>query len=94
MNLWAFLASAVGPLLVRALAYVGISILTVTGVDAVCAALQSSAQNSWGGMPSAVLGLASLAGVPQALGIIFGAFNARLTLWLATSMTRWVVAKP
>ncbi len=94
MSLFAFLLGAVGPLVARALTYIGISVLTITGVETAFGALQSAAQSSWGGLPVAVLGLASLAGVPEALGIIFGCFNARLALWLATSMTRWAVAKP
>lgn len=91
---WAtWLLSLAGPLVIRALLAIGVSVLTITGVDTAFGGLVSSAQSYYGGMPSAVLGLASLAGVPQALGIVFGAFNARLAMWLAVSATRWVTAK-
>jgi len=92
---WAsWLLALIGPLAAKALLYLGITVLTFTGVDAAFGAVVNLAKSSYGGMPAAILGLCAMAGVPQALGIIFGAFNARLAMWLASSASRWVVAKP
>lgn len=90
-NLFAFLLSAVGPLVLRAIAAVGMGVVTFTGVDAALQGLISQAQSSWGNLASDVLGLASVAGVPQALGIIAGAMTARVTIWVGVSATRWIV---
>lgn len=88
---WAtWLIGLVGPIVGRILAYLGIGIATFAGVDLVFGQLQSYAQSNWAGLPSAVLQLASLSYVPQALGLIFGAFNARLTLWIARASTQFI----
>jgi len=90
----AWLLGLAGPVVVRALTYLGITLLTITGVQEAVQGLISMAQTSYAGMPSAVLGLCYLAGIPTALGIVWGAFNARLALWIAVSSTRWVTGKP
>lgn len=86
--MWAFLFSAVGPLAIRALTLIGFSAVTFTGVMELVNALISQAQASWSSMPVVMLSLASLAGVPQALGLIFGAFVARATLWIGASASK------
>ena len=85
-----FLIGMVGPMVLRVLATLGMSVVTFTGVTAIVGTLVSQAQASWAGLPSAVLGLGSLAGLPQALGIICGAFAARASLWAVTSATKLV----
>ncbi len=80
-TLFTFLASAVGPLAIRVLIALGFSAVTFTGVTSAFGALVSYAQSSWSSMPVAVLQLASLAGVPGAIGLVFGAMLARLALW-------------
>lgn len=91
MTLWGFLVAAVGPLAIKILVALGISVLTVTGVDAVAAELVGYVQGSWGTMPASMAGLVGLSGLPTAVGMVLGAFNARLALWMATSATKWVV---
>lgn len=90
MSWAAWLLSIAGPVLVRALAYIGIAAVTITGVQEAFDALLSSLQGSMAGMPSAVAQIAGLAGFPTAIGIVWGAFNARLTLWITLASTRWV----
>ena len=85
-----FLIGMVGPMVLRVLATLGMSVVTFTGVTAIVGTLVSQAQSSWAGLPAAVLGLGSLAGLPQALGIVCGAFTARATLWAVTSATKLV----
>ncbi len=80
-----FIIAITGPVVLRIMMVLGLSVITFTGVTDLVQQLIGSAQSSWGALPSQVLGLAALAGVPEALGIICGAFAARATLWAATS---------
>jgi hypothetical protein len=91
MNLITFLLAAVGPLAVRVIAAVGMSVLTFTGVDTALNEVISTAQSSWGGMSAAVLGLAGVAGIPACLGLIAGAMSARVGMWVAASAAKWIV---
>lgn len=88
--MWAFLLAAVGPLAVRALTVLGFSAVTFTGVSAAVTGLIGQAQTSFSALPAAVLALASIAGVPQALGLICGAYVARVTLWVGASAVKMI----
>jgi len=90
-NLFGFLMLAVGPMVLRALTMLGIGTITFTGVTAGLTSLISAAQSNWSSIPSDVLGLAGLAGIPECLGIVAGAFVARAGMWVAVSATRWVI---
>lgn len=68
-TLFAFLASAVGPLALRVVAALGLGVLTFTGVDNVVSTLISGAQNNWGSISADILGLASVAKIPECLGL-------------------------
>lgn len=86
----AWLITLVGPIVFRVLATLGLSVVGFTGMVELVNALVASAQSSWSGLPAAVLGLSALAGMPEALGLVFGAFVARTALWAAMSATRLV----
>lgn len=88
--MWAFLASAIGPLAIRALVAIGFASVTFAGVKTGFDALVSTAQSNWSALPAAVLQLASLAGVPQALGLVLGAMSARIALWSAANGTKLI----
>jgi hypothetical protein len=88
--LWSFLASAIGPLAIRALLALGFTGISFAGVNTAFQALITYSQSQWLGLPTAVLQLASVAGVPIALGMIFGAGTARITLWVTTNMTKLI----
>lgn len=86
---WAtWLLAMVGPVAFRVLAVLGLGIVTFTGVTELVRTLVTQAQNQWAGLPANVLGLATLAGMPEALGIVFGAIVARAALWAAASATK------
>lgn len=88
---WAtWLLQLAGPLAIRVLSVLGMTVMTFTGVVELVRELVTMAQSHWAALPAAVLSLASLAGVPQALGIVAGALVARVTLWAATSASRLV----
>lgn len=87
----AFLMGMAGPLLFRVITMLGISTLTFTGVTVALQSLIDMATSNWSSLPSDVLALASIAGIPQCLGIIAGAFVARVGMWVAVSATRFIV---
>lgn len=91
MTLAQFLASAIGPLVLRALAAAGIGVLSVAGVQEVIGVMIDHAQNAWSTIPAGALALIGLTGAPTALGMVFGAINARAALWVITSASRWMV---
>jgi hypothetical protein len=91
MNLATFLLSIAGPLALRVIAALGMGVVTYTGVDTALNGLIQQAQSSWQGLSADVLGLAAVAGIPGALGIIAGAMTARVTIWVGVSATRWIV---
>ena len=72
MNLFAFLASAVGPLAIKILAALGISAVTFVGVDLVVSQLLGLITTGFGGFTGATAQVLGLAGFGKALGIIVG----------------------
>lgn len=89
-TLFTFLMGAIGPMVLRALTMLGIGTLTFTGVTVALNGLITMAQTNWASVPSDVLALGSIAGIPECLGIIAGAFVARTGMWVALSATRWI----
>lgn len=90
-TLAAFLISMVGPLVLKAITMLGIGVVTFTGVTVAVQGLIDMATTNWASLPSDILALASIAGIPQCLGIICGAFVARTGMWVAVSASRWIV---
>lgn len=91
INIAAWLLSLVGPLAVRVLVSLGFTAVTYTGVTALVEQLVAMAQSNWSAMPVAVLQLCALSGIPQVLGMIFGAYAARVAMFAAVGMTRFVL---
>lgn len=90
MNIWSFLAAAVGPLALRVIAALSLSVVTFTGVDTALSGLITMAQSNWSGMGADVLQLCSIARIPECFGLIAGSMSARVTAWVASSAARWV----
>jgi len=93
MNLAALLVALVGPMAARAIIALGFSALTFTGVTLSANALVTYAQTAWSGIPLDVFMLASLSGIPEFFGMVFGALIARLSMWAVVSSTRYIVSK-
>lgn len=91
MNIFAFLLSAVGPLAIRVIAALGFTAVSYTGVTALANQLVQMAQSNWSAIPTAVLQLVTLSAIPQVLGMIFGAYMARMAVWAAFSAARYVL---
>lgn len=93
MPLAAFLLTLIGPLVIRILLVLGITTVTFTGVTVALNALIAIAQQNWSSIASDLLGLASIAGIPQCIGIITGSMSTRVAMWAAISSTRWITGK-
>lgn len=91
MSIAAWLLALVGPVVVRALIACAFTAVTFVGVTGVVDQLVTLAQTDWAALPADVLSLAGLSGIPQALGMILGAYSARVAMWAAVSATRYVV---
>ena len=91
MNIAAWLLTLVGPLVIRVIAALGFTAVTYTGVTALINQLVSTAQQNWSAMPTAVLQLLTLSGIPQVLGMIFGAYMARVAMWAAVGAAKYVL---
>jgi hypothetical protein len=89
-TLFAFLVGAVGPLAIRVLMAIGFATVTFTGVTVAMNNLIEFAQTNWSSLPATVLQLASIAGIPLALGMVFGAGMARVTLWMVANSTKLI----
>lgn len=89
-TLASLLMGLAGPMVIRGLITLGFTAVTFAGVQTVVNGLITYAQNSWATMPTTILALASLCGLPEAAGLICGAYIARVTLWAAASSTRLI----
>ena len=90
MALADLLIGMAAPMVLRAVTTLGLGLVTFTGVADSLDGLISQAVSNYQSIPADILGLAGVAGVPQALGIICGAMVARVGLWVASSATKWV----
>lgn len=91
MTLVQWLMMLIGPLVSRALIYCGFAVLTIAGLQEAVDLLVSQVQASFGGIPSAVLQLASLANVPEGLGLVLGAYAARVLVWVKMNAVKMVI---
>jgi len=92
MNLGAWLLSLAGPLALRVLTALGVGTITFTGVATSLQTLIDMAVSNWAGVGADILALASLAGLPECVGIICGAMVARVGIWAAVSATKFFLS--
>ena len=91
MTIAAWLLAVCLPLVIRAVIGLGFTALTFTGISAIVDQLVGLAQSNWAAMPAGVLQLAALSGIPQVMGMIFGAYAARMAIYYATGLKRFVL---
>lgn len=92
MTLFAFLLRAVGPLAIKILAALGVSVMTFTGVDLAVTAMLDHVTSAWSGLPADAAAMLGLAGIGQLLGMVTASITARVAMWSAASASKWVVA--
>lgn len=85
------LLGAAGPLALRVIASLGMSVLVFAGVDTALGGLITMAQTNWSSVAADVLGLAAVAKVPECLGLIAGSMSTRVSVWVAAQASRWIV---
>lgn len=86
-----FLMLLIGPLVVRGLAAVGFTALVFTGVNELVNSLVANAQTAWSSMSFTILQLATIAGLPQMIGIIFGAYLGVFAMKAAVGASRYIL---
>lgn len=93
MNIATWLLQLVAPLVVRGIIALGFTAVTFTGVSALSNSLVQTAQQNWSAMPATVIQLCSLCGIPESLGMIFGALLAVLALRASVGFSKFVLKK-
>jgi hypothetical protein len=89
-----WLMTMITPVVGRVLFALGFSVISFVGFDAMFTQVAQQAASSYGSLPGDVLGLAGLAGFPEALGILFGALATRVALISATTLAKRIGAAP
>lgn len=93
MNIAAWLIAMVGPVVIRGIIALGFTAVTLTGVTAASNQLVQIAQQNWASIPTTVMQLASLSGIPEMLGMISGAYVARVAMWASIGASKYVFKK-
>lgn len=93
MTIAAWLMALVGPLVVRGIIALGFTAVTLTGITAASNTLVEIAQSNWSALPVSVLQLASLSGIPESLGVILGAYVARMLIFASMGASKFVFKK-
>lgn len=78
--LGAFLQVSVGALAAKALASLGIGYISYVGLNMIIGQAITLAQDKYNGLPSAVLNIASMAGLGEGLAIVVSAITFRVAL--------------
>lgn len=79
-NWFVWLLSAVGPIVKKVLASLGVGWVTFTALTAFAIQLRDYVVAAWGTMPGDLIAIASMSGFGTALGIILGAFAYKASL--------------
>lgn len=91
MNLTAWLLAMVGPLALRILSALGLSLVAVGGLSIAAAAVKALVMSNIGQFPATAVQLLGLYGVWECLGLVFGALTFVLT-WKGTAGA-WKLAR-
>lgn len=81
MPLAAWLFALIPGIIARILVSLGITIVTMVGIDTAIDALLLQFETSLNGLPADVLALLALSGIKQGLGIVVGAMLMKLSIW-------------
>lgn len=80
MPLAVWLLALVGPIVKKVLLALGVGVVSYAGLQFVGQQVNAAVLSAWGGVGGSVFQVLSLAGIPEAIGITLGAFNARIAL--------------
>lgn len=90
MKLGTFIMSLVEPLIGRILTTVGLSVVSIVGMQAIFARLRTELVTGIGSIPYDMLQLFLIAGGAEGLGILLGAITTRLALWQAQKSVQFL----
>jgi hypothetical protein len=79
-NVSSLLTSLAGPIAKKALAALGMGVLSYAAVQAAFAGVQAALLASYGQISADIVGPLNMAGFGQAIGIVLGAMSARFSL--------------
>lgn len=94
MKLGTWLFSLLRPATGRIFSAIGLSVVSITGMDLIFTQLKASLTVGVNALPSNLLNVFLIAGGGQALGIIIGALTTRLLLWQIANSTRILGVNP
>ena len=87
MKFGTFLLALAEPLLAKILIVLGLSVVSIVGVDAVIGTLKTQFISNLSSMPVLWLDFALYLWIGKGIGIIFGAITTRLALWSIQNAT-------
>jgi hypothetical protein len=76
----AWILALVAPIAKRVMVALGIGIITVTGFDMAIGQLTTMINQSIGGTTSDILGIATMMGIPESIGIMLGGITSAASL--------------
>lgn len=88
MKLGLWFASLIPGFTKKVLAALGMSVVSITGLQVIWGSMQDQIMSNIGALPSATMGLLGLAGFGQALSYILGAVAARIALSALVNSSR------
>lgn len=94
MNLTSWLIAMVGPVVAKILLTLGFSVVSIVGMDVVLDQIKALLLQHLQAVPAAALQVAMLAGVGEALGMLFGAIATKLVLWQMQNAARILGTAP
>ncbi len=94
MKLGTFLLSLLEPALSRIFVALGLSVVSITGMQAIFQQLKVQLATGVNSLPSDALQLFLIAGGGEGLGILLGAITTRLMLWQVQKSTQFLGKSP
>lgn len=83
-----FLMAIAWPLAKKIFLALGIGWLTYQGLGLIATQVSNEVVNLWGQMPSSIMQIGSLLGVPQSIGIMLGALSAKAAYAVAGRLAK------
>lgn len=87
MKLGTWLLAMMQPLIAKILLTLGMSVVSIVGMEVILTTLKTSMVASINSMPTVWLEFALYLWIGKGIGIIFGAMTAKLTLWSIQNAT-------
>lgn len=88
MKFGTWLLAMMQPLIAKIMVTMGLSLVSIVGLQAALSGLKSQFQSSINSMPADMVQLFLVGGGGVALGIVFGAMTTRLLMWQIQSATK------